>query len=123
MYENDYRIHLVNGEIIEYGEDFGLGDREGITTRYRRACEQDCIKDPAQFCFNVNRLGDEAGAIVQRYQIQGVELIIIATEVPVVISKQLSEGVIDFLVSFIQKDRYTRLHTALPLNQCVPSSH
>ena len=43
MYENYYRIHLVNGEIIEYGEDLGLGDREGITSRFRRARERDCI--------------------------------------------------------------------------------
>ena len=43
MYENFYRIHLVNGQIIEYGEDYGLGDRESITARFRRARERDCI--------------------------------------------------------------------------------
>lgn len=43
MYENFYRIHLVNGQIIEYGEDYSLGDREGITARFRRARERDCI--------------------------------------------------------------------------------
>ena len=38
-----YKIHLINGEVIDIAEDYDLSDKEGIVYRFRHAKETECI--------------------------------------------------------------------------------